>query len=105
MVHKFLETIPSAPEAALAQAKGNPGDKSNEFQTNQGFRNSGCYKDTETRAVPSLEGKKAFWNFKNSWNVEMGGGGAIRVKSKQDKQQKLREATPIVVNMQSAPPI
>ena len=34
-----------------------------------------------------------------------GGGGAIRVKSKQDKQQKLREATPIVVNMQSAPPI
>ncbi|CAB4002275.1 Hypothetical predicted protein, partial [Paramuricea clavata] len=48
-------TTPSS-QAALAQAKGNPGDQSSEFQTNQGFRNSGCYKDTESRALPSLEG-------------------------------------------------
>jgi hypothetical protein len=57
IVQRFLDTTTPSSQAALAQAKGNPGDQSSEFQTNQGFRNSGCYKDTESRALPSLEGK------------------------------------------------
>ena len=55
---QFSDPISPSPQAALAQTKGNPGDKLSEFKTNKGFRNSGCYKDTESRAVPSLEGKR-----------------------------------------------
>ena len=58
MIQLFVDPASSSPpEAALAKAKGNPGDKSNEVQSNKGFRSNGCYKDTENRAIPSLEGK------------------------------------------------
>ena len=49
----------SQPQAALAQKSGNPGDSSTEFQGTGKYRQAGCFKDTETRAVPLLEGKIA----------------------------------------------
>lgn len=47
----------SQPQAVLAQKSGNPRDSSTEFQGTGKYREAGCFKDTETRAVPLLEGK------------------------------------------------